>query len=234
MNILIIEDNKTIQNYLIEIIKNNYPIWETDICSTFQQGLDMATDNSYDAFIIDYELDVNNTDKNGIHLGVALSTMPKYKNAPIIFETSYTEHIFNVVNKLNCVYYLTKPYDTTQVLDMLKKLENTIPVKKTISVTDEYGISAYIDLEDIILVEANHHKLTITMPSTTFICKGHSLDTLAKLCDGVLLRCHKSFLVNKNYVSSIDKKTLCVQVKHPSCAITHFAKLGRAYLNFMV
>lgn len=233
MKILIIEDDNIIQNYLVKIIKNNYPLWETDTCSTFSQGLAMATDNIYDTFIIDYELDVNTTDKNGINLGIAISSIAKYKNTSIIFETSYIEHILNVVNKLNCVYYLIKPYDSTQVLEMLKKLENNIPAQKTISIIDEYGISTYVNLNDIILVEANHHKLTITTSSTTLICKGHSLDTLAKLCEGVLLRCHKSFLVNKDYVSNIDKKTLYVRVKHPSSDITYSAKLGRTYLDFL-
>ncbi len=229
MNILIIEDELAIQNYLVKIIKDNYPAWQASTCSTYEQGIVMASENIYDLFIIDYELDKLNIDKNGISLGIAISEMNKYNSTPIIFETSYSEHIFDAVNKLNCVYYLTKPYDDAQVIAMLKKIENHIPLKQTISLKDEYGISAYIHLEDIIYVEANRHKLTITLPATTFICTGHSLDTLASLCGGALIRCHKSFLVNKYYVTYIDKTTAYVNLKHPSSNKLYSAKLGRSY-----
>lgn len=233
MNILIIEDELAIQHYLAQIIKDNYPHWTVNTCSTYEQGLSMASDNTYNLFIIDYELDINDSSKNGIALGQKISTMSKYRSTPIIFETSYSEHIFNAVNTLNCVYYLIKPYDTAQVMSMLKKIIDYIPLKKTLSLKDEYGISAYIHLEDIIYVESNRHKLTIYMPATIFVCTGHSLETLAELCGGTLIRCHKSFLVNKAYISHIDAKNSCVDLKHPSSHKTYIAKLGRAYQDYI-
>lgn len=229
MNILIIEDELAIQQYLANIIKDNYPHWNVNTCNTYEQAICMATENTYNLFIIDYELDSHNSDKNGIKLGLEIASMPKHKTTPIIFETSYSEHIFDAVNKLNCVYYLTKPYNTAQVISMLKKIISYIPLKQTLSLKDEFGISAYIHLEDIIYVESNHHKLTIVMPATTFICTGHTLDTFAELCNGSLIRCHKSYLVNKHYVTHIDRTTSYVTAKHPANRKAHTIKLGRAY-----
>lgn len=233
MNILIIDDVLTIQEYLKTIINENYPKWHADICGSYEQAVTMASENNYDLFIIDYELDTNDSSKNGIALGLFLSSMEKYRTTPIIFETSYSEHIFNAVNKLNCVYYLIKPYDTLMVTEMLKKATNYLPPETSISLKDEYGISAYIHPEDIIYVEANRHKLTLFMASSTFTCVGHSLDSLSKLCSSTLIRCHKSYLVNRQYITHIDKISWYITVKHPSYPKSYTLKLGRAYTDLL-
>lgn len=231
MNILIIEDELAIQQHLAAIIHDHYSMWTVDVCGTYEQAVAMATENTYTLFIIDYELDKNNPLKNGLALGLELSAMSKYKKTPIIFETSYSEHIFDAVNQLNCVYYLTKPYGTEQVITMLEKLTHYLPLNKKLSLKDAYGISAYIYLEDIIYVRANRHKLNIVMPSTTFICSGHTLDTLADMCDGALVRCHRSYLVNKHYIFQLDKTSQSVDLKHPVTDQTFSANLGRSYMK---
>lgn len=231
MNILIIEDELAIRQHLAAIIHDHYDTWTADVCGTYEQAIALAAKNTYNLFIIDYELDKSNPDKNGLSLGLQLSAMDKYKNAPIIFETSYSEHIFDVVNQLNCVYYLTKPYGTEQVISMLNKITKYIPLKKKLFLKDAHGISAYIYLEDIIYVVADRHNLNIVMPATTFMCRRQSLDSLADMCDGALIRCHKSHLVNKHYVTDIDTRSYYVTVKHPVIGQTYTINLGRAYIK---
>lgn len=229
MKVLIVDDDLHIREYLSKIIKDLYPYWNVCTCDTFEQTVSLATEHTYDMFILDYELDNSNPDKNGIALGLTLQNMPKYQSTPIVFETSYTEHVFDAVNNLNCVYYLTKPYDTPQVITMLDKILHHIPQKITLTLKDEYGIFTYIRLEDIIYVEANRHKLTIHMPDTTFICASHNLESLADLSDGSLIRCHKSFLINKNYITHVDKINMFVTLAHPSSKERYTIALGRSY-----
>lgn len=234
MRILVVDDELAIQQYLINIISDNYKEWTVTGCSVYEEALALADENTFDLFIVDYELDKNNKSKNGYNLGLELKKSDKYKQTPIIFETSYSEYIFDALNNLNCIYYLVKPYDDAKVISMIDKILTCVPVKKTISLKDVNGISAYVQVDDIIYAEATGHRICIYMPGTHIECYRISLEELSNLCEGTLVRTHKSFLVNKNYIQNIDKVNKYVTVRHPAGYKSYTIKIGRAYSNMLI
>lgn len=231
MNILIVEDCPETQYFLKDIIKKNYRHWSVDFANSYEIAVDLAIQNIYDLFILDYELDKNNPDKNGLSLGLFITALNKYKYTPVIFETLHSEQIVNVVNQLNCLYYLIKPYDENQVISMIKKVLNYMPSKIVLLLKDEYGLLSHIQIEDILYIKSDRHKLMVVTKYKSLICINHSLTSLSELCNGLLIRCHKSYLVNAEYISSIDKSNYLLSVEYPATQKSYIIKIGHKYIK---
>lgn len=226
INILIVEDSEVIANYLSQIILEHHSDWIIHKSYTYETAMNLAQNNEINLFILDYELDKSNPEQNGYRLGLELRKMNKYKNTPVIFETSYSSHIFNAVNNLNCIYYLVKPYDEKQVIEMINKITTYENMKTKMIFQDIYGVRNYIYLEDIMYAKSNRHILDITSTTTTLSCSGHTLESLEQHAGGTLVRCHKSYLVNILKIKYFDKTTGYLTLDTPC---THTVPVGRKY-----
>lgn len=229
MNILIIESKPLIQIYLRCAIKNNFEHWYIDTAYTYEEAIILSIRNKYDFFIIDYEFEKNN--KNIISIGNYISSMDKYTLSPIVFGISNNDYIIDMINQLNCLYLLIKPYNNKQFLLMLKKILKYIPSKTTISFVDKYGINAYINLEDIIYIKSDRHTLNVVMYDSNLTCTNYSLSSLSESYSGLLVRCHKSYLINPQYITFIDKINCCLTLKHTSSCKSYTIAVGRKYIN---
>ncbi len=125
MNLLIVEDSLQTLNFLKQIIHDLKPDWKISIASNYDQAIALLQDsgNFFHLFILDYELDEGDPSKNGFELGRMIQSVPQYHQTPIIFETSYPNHVFHILNNLNCIYYLVKPFRDTDIRSMLSKIE---------------------------------------------------------------------------------------------------------------
>ena len=231
MNVLIIEDSKTIATYISTCIKRTFSLWNIDISSDYLSALELANANDYQLIIIDYELDQNNPHTNGLNLGKQLKTMPKYHNIPVIFETSYQEHIFDVVNELNCIYYLVKPFTDIDIIKMLEKINTSIPKSNQLTFTDNQQIKYYLNINDIICVSSNKHQLIIHTSKSSYNCCNYTLISLEEACNNNLIRCHKSYLVNPQYIINVDKQNKIITVTGSKDQTKELLPLGRKYLS---
>lgn len=234
MNILIAEDCIISQNLLKSVIKTHFEHWSVDIAESYETALDLISHNTYNFFIISCEFDKNNSDKNGLSLGLHISSIKKYRHTPFIFVAPDSKHIVNIVNQLNCLYYLIKPYDESNVLSMIKKVLNYMPTKINLLLKDEHGIMSYVNLEDIIYIEANRHTLNVITKYRLFSCTNHSLASLSDLYDGLLIRCHKSYIVNPQYITFIDKTNFCLSLEHFSFQKKYTICIGRKYMKYVL
>jgi DNA-binding LytR/AlgR family response regulator len=229
MRILIVEDQEPILLFLTQIIQEAHMNWTIDGTTNFDDALAFASSNSYHLFIIDYELDIENTDKNGLNLGMQIRSLKDYDHVPMIFETSYAEHIFDVVNNLNCIYYLTKPYTKEQVLEMLQKVSSYDSFKKKIQLKDDLGILNYLYVEDIIYAKSNRHSIEIVLPETTFICPRYNLGALEEDSSGMLIRCHKSYLINRLFFDGFEYGGRRLSLVHPRTKKGYSIPYGKKY-----
>ena len=143
--ILIVEDNSIITDFLINVISELYPKWSVYNADSYKKAIDIAMNQDIDLFILDYELNKDNLTENGFNLGIELKNIPKYKNTPMVFETSYPNHIFSIINELHCIYYLIKPYEKADIQHMLNKILNYNNLEKRFSIKDSFGINSYIN-----------------------------------------------------------------------------------------
>lgn len=233
LNILIVEDSSIILEYLSKIIKKANSDWNVSTCTSYESALNLAKQIYFDLFILDYELNKDNAAENGIALGLALRKMSYYKNTPVIFETSFSDHIFDAVNHLNCIYYLVKPYETEQVLEMINKIISFQDKSPRLALHDLNGVDNYLYAKDILYVVSNRHHLDIFQTNDdTFTCIRHSLDSLEESSEGMLVRCHKSYLINIKYITNIDRSnfyiTLTSAYKKP-----YTIPVGRKYCDLI-
>ena len=207
--ILIVEDNSLITDFLINVISELYPKWSVYNANSYKDAINIAINEDIDLFILDYELNKDNLTENGFNLGIELKNIPKYKNTPMVFETSYPNHIFSIINELHCIYYLIKPYEKADIQHMLNKILNYNNLEKRFSIKDPFGINSYINDNDII---TNRHTLEIFTTANSFLCMNYSLSQLIKESD-ILIQCHKSYAINPKFITNLDKTTYTVTLQ---------------------
>ncbi len=210
--ILIVEDNSLITDFLINVISELYPKWSVYNANSYKDAINIAINEDIDLFILDYELNKDNLTENGFNLGIELKNIPKYKNTPMVFETSYPNHIFSIINELHCIYYLIKPYEKADIQHMLNKILNYNNLEKRFSIKDPFGINSYINDNDIIYVNTNRHTLEIFTTANSFLCMNYSLSQLIKESD-ILIQCHKSYAINPKFITNLDKTTYTVTLQ---------------------
>ena len=205
MNILMIDDMIEICDFLSCVITNHYPDIRCDCTYDFDDALIKIENSAYDMLIIDYELDKNNSSKNCIELGERISNLEKYKNTPILIETSYPDYVLNAVNSLNCMYYLVKPFKEADVIRMLDKVFRRFVPDLKLTFHNTIGIKALLSVSDIIYIKSEHHNIKVVTYNSSYLFVNYSLSQLEEDAKGSLLRCHKSYIINPKYIKYVDK-----------------------------
>lgn len=234
MQILIVEDSQVIIDFLLSCIQEKNPTWTIHSALNYNDALKLSTINTYDLFILDYELNSNDPNCNGLFLGKQIQRMGKYKNTPIVFETSYEEHIFSVVNELNCVYYLTKPYDKNDILKMISKFEDSVITSPTFSFADSNKVQYFLSTDDIIYIISNRHILQVITANGAYNFCNYTLNQLEKESKGTLIRCHKSYLINPTYIKNIDKQNQLITLPTSLNLPEQFIPIGRKYMAYFL
>jgi two-component system LytT family response regulator len=157
-------------------------------------------------------LDINLLDGSGIDIAQYLKEINI--STKIIFTTAYNEYAI-IALKLKAFDYILKPIDSDEFKDSLSNIilelkdgnkQTTIPFK--ISVSTLSGISL-IDLNSIEYVKADASYCTIQItndkPLTISKPLKHIENQIEK--NPVFIKIHKSYLVNRNFVKSLDRAT---------------------------
>ena len=140
---------------------------------------------------------------NGI--AVAKELFPKSSGTAVIFISGYQEYFVDVY-EADHVYFLPKPIERAQLKKALEKALEAIRIEQP-------AFSVYINrslrkvlLRDVVCIESFYGKLRIFLWNETLEC--HS--AIPDLPEAVLRRmihCHKSFLVNPDYIRTLDGKS---------------------------
>jgi DNA-binding LytR/AlgR family response regulator len=171
---------------------------------TFDDGIDLVKHHTYGKPLFDVIfLDIYMNAMNGIK--TARKIREYDPDCKIIFTTSSTEHALKSF-EVTPFNYLVKPISKSVFDSAFEKVLRTINKEKQKSLTVKLG-SAFqtIYYKDILFIESTAKKLTIHMSNNenlTFVSK---LDDIEKQLNDIrFLRCHKSFLVNMDYVLGLE------------------------------
>ena len=217
MKAIIIEDEAasrlTLRNYLKEYCSNVNLIAEAGNIKT---GAEIIKKYNPDLVFLDIEMPFGN----------AFDLLDEYDTIPFetIFVTAFSNYALQAINLSSCSYLL-KPVDIDELIEAVKKAEETIiqqstfktanillenlsienkQLKKIVLPTME-GFDV-IQLKDVIHCQANDNL-------TDFYLRNGNKKTVCKtlkffedtLSDFDFLRVHKSHLININYVESYHK-----------------------------
>lgn len=228
MKILIVEDEILQLNAYACSIQKKIPDTECLKASCYVDALNII-DNTpdIDIFILDISLD--DSDKyTGIDIGRHIRTIPVYKKANIIFLTGYSDAAIDTINDTHCTYFLLKPLPFERLASCIQEIMNDdSPQDKELRFPDNTGVYMIIPYDDILYLTSTNHK-TILYTTDARYSSAKSFSYFLKLLPERFVRCHKSFIVNMQYVSSYDRTTLYLRLRgFPQ----HNIPVGRTFKN---
>lgn len=207
MNILIVEDdNIQRQNFtkMMQGIKQNLTIYEAE---DKDDALKISNENIIDIFYIDIFL----KNSSGLDLAIDLRKIYKYEFSWIIFLTTHVEYITQAFKEVHCYDYILKPYDKEKLLDISNRIisrsgSNTVVERKYAIFDLKEGIFIKVYVDEILFIEVNSRTCTVHTKKGSYEVKGISLKHSLKLINSnAIVKSHKSFAVNINYITKIVK-----------------------------
>lgn len=113
--ILIVEDDKDMQLFYTEILKNED--FNITFASNGKEGLNRLQDKTYDLIILDIIME----EPTGDRLFAAIRKHPNLKDVPVIFSTVFKKDSYACTRALGHVSFLEKPFRREELLNEIKK-----------------------------------------------------------------------------------------------------------------
>ncbi|MCY6354451.1 LytR/AlgR family response regulator transcription factor [Clostridium sp. ZS2-4] len=210
-NILLVEDDINQRQILKEML------YEIDAKLNIYEASDKdeALDILENIFIDLFFLDISLKNSSGLDLALQLRQMPKYEFGWIIFITTHMEYITQAFKQVHCYDYILKPYSKEEVKNMAQRIIEYIKNNNFKENKDDKqdvvfelikGIKVKIDIKDIIFIEVRLRTCTIHTTNGKYKIAGLTLKKALELIQyKEIVQCHKSFAVNINYISKIEK-----------------------------
>lgn len=167
------------------------------------------TEEPIDAFFLDIALDQNegaedensqNTD--GILFARHLASRPEYQDTPICFLSVHHFYLPSLLNHLHCFCFLQKPF-TAQ--ELFRQLDDLLDIKKQpLLLKTLDGIYTAVVTNQLIYIQSHGRNLMYVTIHGTFCSRQYSMKELSKILPGNFFRCHKSYIINQNFVANYD------------------------------
>lgn len=194
-----IQHQKTIEKFLKEILGENNIEYNLKMCKSGEELLNNYPKN-VDIFILDIQMEkINGMD-------VARKIREIDKNKPeIIFTTSLVEYIQEGY-EVRAYRYLLKPIKYEDLKKhILSCIDEVINKKDKFILIENKNETYKIKIEEITYIEIQRKDMSIHTESKIYKTK-MTMDKIEKeLKNYNFYRCHKSFLVNIDYVENIKQ-----------------------------
>lgn len=210
MKVLIVEDDTNIQKLITLCIVEIDPTIQIFVSESSIEALQIAKENTIDVFILDIQL----TDYKGTELARELREIEKYLYTPMIFATALATEELNTYRQIKCYSYLIKPFTKEEVKEVIigaiDYRHNLGERKKTIRIEQKSYIFEY-DLKDIVYIESFGKKMILHLATgeNRLIMEsisGYTLKGIFTLLNSnEFIQCHKSYIINKKYITRIAK-----------------------------
>ena len=228
-NVIIVEDDVTIQKGLEKIVKSIDSNINIILTGYSQKALDFSNKNDVDLFLLDIQL----IDYSGIELAKKLREIPKFKLTPIVFITAIPTKQLHTFKQTHCYDYIVKPFDANEVQKTIKTILDyqfqDEHEESHLRIRQKSHVIA-IPQEDIIYIEARNKKLYIYSTHETYELNNVTMTKLHKKLNSYFKRCHKGYIINMNYVYKIDASTFSIYIKDNEIPLP----LGRKYKDEIV
>ncbi len=223
-NILLVEDNastvKLIKQYISEVDRDQ----KTISFSKAAEALQYAKRETIDLFILDIQL----LDYKGTSLAKQIRAIPEYKYTPIIFATALAGEELIAYREIKCYSFLIKPFSKAEfkktfsdALGLSKRITTT--THNIIRIEQRQFIFEY-EVNNIVYIESFGKRVVIHTRDNDGkdgdTISGYSLAKMLELIDNPeIIQCHKSFLINIEYIDKIDKLHRIVYLKYSTAQI---------------
>ncbi|MBK9191343.1 MAG: response regulator transcription factor [Crocinitomicaceae bacterium] len=213
MNCIIVDDEQPARVLLESYVSKITEIKLVAVCKNAEEAIEVINKNSVDLIITDIQM----PGKSGTDFIKSLEKIPL-----VIFSTAYRDYAMEGF-ELDAVDYLLKPYSFERFQKAITKAFSYFELKgkqvpsadlKTTYLTIKADHKLYkVQYADIRYIEGMREYVSFYTP-TGRITALMSLKFLEQnLPQEIFVRCHKSYIVNKNVVEALDGHNLIVQGK---------------------
>lgn len=229
-NVLIVEDDLIQLNMLCECIKKEYPGWIVQSACSYHAAEHLLNESvslsiPFTLLLLDVQLSGGSTDRGGFFLAKTARRFPCYYRVPILFLTALSHEESFALSEFHCYNYISKPYTDKDILFQLEQMLLTGYLNQTIELTDTNRILHRISPEDIYYIESQAHTLLVFTTKGKINTRQYTLVQLASILDSNFIRCHKKYIINRDYVQSYDRISQYVRINGTSISI------GRTYIR---
>lgn len=216
MKIAICEDEKLFQNQIIKLIDKYYHSLDT-LIDTFDSGEEFLkryqSGNTYDLIFLDIEM----RKLDGI---MTAKKLREYGGREfIVFLTSHTEFAIEGY-EVDAVRFLTKPVNEAKIVETLKEIDRRMGRKKTMLLHTQKE-EVIIEIRDIVYIESVRNDVFVFVRNNRKGDQGkNSLreyrvrkrikDFETELSQKQFFRCHRSFIINLDYLNSYQAKEVTI------------------------
>jgi len=174
--------------------------------STVKECLGLAMEQKMDLLILDTDLN----DPFGVEIAEQIRQIPGYEFAWIILLGTNPFHEIDGFRKAHCYDYLTKPYQLEALYNMVRMLSKYETVPKFVAENQYISVRQRDQIyriltSDILYIEVVGNNSTIYTYSRIYCLRKMSLKKLQLMLPDYFVQCHKSFIVNRNYIEAIQK-----------------------------
>lgn len=212
LNVLIVDDEKYIRNELRYFLEKYKDLKICGEASNGREAIELTQNLNPDIVFLDIELQ----DMNG--LLVARNILENENHPYIVFATAYDNYAIQGF-ELDAVDYIVKPFLEERIkrtLDRIKKRLHSGDMKKHKEISnneanvmkDKLCVSKndkliLLDLENIQYIHSEHNDMFVKTNKDIYSCSYTLKDLEDRFKDGRMIRTHKSYIVNIDYIDEI-------------------------------
>lgn len=209
MRIAICDDESDALDMLQSLLEHNGRVSQIGKYMSAKQLQDAILDGEcFDLIFMDIEL---SEPKNGIDLASSVNEV--CSDTQIIFVTGHPDCYYQQIflKPINLCGYLAKPVDPDVLEKLLQKAFETIQsLEAQKLLIQQNGTIHSVLISKIQYLESRGHQVTIHTADEKFIC----YERLEKLMERLSLsffQCHKSYLVNMDFIRRIEKSSVLLK-----------------------
>jgi len=219
LRLLIVDDDEHYREILIDKFERlGYE--DVLVAATYQEAKSIILNNTIDLYILDFYLD---GEKTGLDL---VQQYIRSKKKPIIFMSSfYGNAIFDQIKALGNIDFLSKNASLFDIEKSITMLQNKLEgFKKEVNIEDFLLVKkgkkiVKIEVKYFEYIEVASKYLIIHIKDQEYLIRS-SLSDFSETLPSNFIRVHQSFIINSNFLESIDMEKNVATVKEKEIAVS--------------
>lgn len=199
LKIAICEDDTNEQDRLLNILKTSKYSNEITLFSSGEEFLSNFNPGQFDMIFMDIFMN----DITGIDVVTKVRAMDK--SVPVAFVTSSLEFTRESY-QLDAIKYIEKPVTSNKIEDVLQLAFLKKQAIDKLEISINHTSTEYL-LSNILYLEQNARSLNIYLTNGEVVVANKKLiEVESQLIGKGFLRCHKSYIVNLDYIDGVDRE----------------------------
>ncbi len=206
INIMMVETDENKVNQMQRLVEASEEPWNFYSAATAEACLDLMENHWMDIVILDIDL----PDWDGMELARQIRATNGYEFVWMILLSNHQIHESEAYRKIRCYDYVVKPYEVKEIfqtVEMLSRYKITAVGEEDQEYISFRQRDQYFKImtRDILYIEVVGNNSALYTYTQSFCLRKMSLKKLKLMLPNYFVQCHKSFIVNRNYIESINK-----------------------------